>query len=191
YAVLALAALTRPEPALLLAPLLALRLGYRWRAGNRPRQLLSEAPRLAWFALPYGAFLLWRIGYYGQLLPNTYYAKVYADPNTLTRGWQYLTGAARELAWGWPAAFAGLALLAARLRVPYRVLATSIVALTLLAIVWWEGGDWMPAWRTLVPVLPLCALLAHEVWRACNRWKPSHLILGPAPAWIAPPAWVD
>lgn len=191
YAVLALAALTRPEPAVLIVPLFGLRLISLWQTGLRGRELLREVPRLAWFGLPYAAFLLWRLDYYGELLPNTYYAKVHGDPRVLTRGWKYLAGAARDLAWAWPAAFAGLALLVARARVPYRVLATSTLALTLLAIIWWEGGDWMPARRTLVPVLPLCALLAHEVWRACGQWSPRHLALGPVPSWFAPPSWVE
>ncbi len=191
FLVLALAALTRPEPAVLLVPLVALRLSARFRGDSKWRQMRREVVRVGWFALPYGAFLLWRIGYYGELLPNTYYAKMHDDPEVLARGWRYLTGAFRDLAWGWPGACAGLALLGVRGRVPHRVLATSAFLLTLLAVVWWEGGDWMPARRTLVPALPLVALLMHEVWRACGEAHPTHLALRRMPSWVAPPNWID
>lgn len=191
FVVLALAALTRPEPAILLVPLVALRLNARLRDSGKWRELRRELLRVGWFALPYGAFLLWRIGYYGELLPNTYYAKMHDDPDVLARGWRYLTGAARDLGWGWPAACGGLALLIARGRAPHRVVATSAFLLTLLAAIWWEGGDWMPARRTLVPALPLVALLMHEVWRACGKVRPKDLAFGSTPAWVAPRSWID
>jgi hypothetical protein len=66
-AVLALAALTRPDGALFVA----LGLGYvAVRRGWRDAILFSVA-----FAALWGPFTAWRVSYYGSFFPNTYYAK--------------------------------------------------------------------------------------------------------------------
>ena len=71
----ALAALTRPDGWLAVAGCAPLAvLGWRWRGRGRGRIGLRAA--LAWtpLALPL-LHLLWRRSYYGNWLPNTYYAK--------------------------------------------------------------------------------------------------------------------
>src|SRR5262249_30215774 len=65
---LAALAMTRPD-GVLAAPVLIAIAGLR---GARPIQLLREA---GCFALLFGLFLLARHAYYGEWLPNTYYAK--------------------------------------------------------------------------------------------------------------------
>lgn len=69
----ALAALTRPE-ALLIGPVMLL-----WAAGEHLRARRADLRAALAAALPFalvvGAHLLWRHAYYGEWLPNTYYAK--------------------------------------------------------------------------------------------------------------------
>ncbi len=87
---LSAAALTRPE-----APMIAglLHLGLLAGAPNRGLQLR----RSLWAALPVlltlGALTAWRLSYYGDPLPNTFYAKTGGAP--LARGLVYLGAHAR------------------------------------------------------------------------------------------------
>lgn len=190
YGTLALAALTRPEPVLLILPLAGLRLERRLLRSGGARGIPKELARLALFALPYCAFLLWRWSYYGELVPNTYYAKVSGDPRVAYRGWYYLEAALADLRWLGPALLGGLAILLAR-RVSYRVLLLTILVGAYFAIVMYEGGDWMPAYRMLAPVLPLCALLVDDAWRATRALSVRHFAPPTSlPAWVAPPSWL-
>lgn len=192
YVALVFASLTRPEPVLLLLPLV----GLRWLRRFRTQASFSTARReLGWlllFVVPYGAFLTWRLAYFGDLLPNTYYAKVHDDPRVLRRGWFYLQSAGRDMAWGWLAPVGVLTLSVARRHLTYRAFATSLLLLASLGIVWCEGGDWMAAYRMLMPSLPLLALLVQEAWSACGQLHSRDL--GPpahVPAWVAPETWVQ
>ncbi len=76
-----LAALTRPEGALIAASFLgcgAVLVALQFR---QPRSALQRLlPAVAVFAAILGSFLMWRYAFYGDLLPNTYHAKV-AGPN--------------------------------------------------------------------------------------------------------------
>jgi arabinofuranosyltransferase len=77
----ALAVATRPD-ALLFAPSLALLLAARSGAGEPPswlrrdQQLRSLAVAVAAFAVLSVPFTAWRVSYYGDWLPNTFYVKV-------------------------------------------------------------------------------------------------------------------
>lgn len=145
----ALAALTRPDGALLVlacAPLAWL----RWRARGRPglREGLAWSPLL----LPL-AHLLWRRAYYGEWLPNTWYAKHLAVwPES---GVRYAASFALEYAvWLW----LGLVLLwlARRPRFP---LHTAVIVAVLLAHFGYYtfsiGGDHFEyrVYSQLVPLL--------------------------------------
>jgi len=70
----------RPDGALLIGPLALAFLGRRKR---------GMVPYLAASILPLGAFHVWRHGYYGTWLPNTYYAKS-AFLSWWTQGFSYL-----------------------------------------------------------------------------------------------------
>ncbi len=72
-----LAALTRPE-ALLFGP--AVMVVWAWRAWRDGALRMGNALRLGVpFGLLVGSHLLWRRSYYGEWLPNTYYAKNVRD----------------------------------------------------------------------------------------------------------------
>ncbi len=92
---LAAAALTRPE-----GPLLAV-LCFGWFVVQRMADTGRPKPdwrRLIWLAAPFvvlvGAHFLWRYAYYGEWLPNTYYAK-HVRP-WYESGFRYLWAAAIE-----------------------------------------------------------------------------------------------
>jgi arabinofuranosyltransferase len=148
-----LAALTRPEGALLV-PLCA---GYALLSGQRRAARALLAPWL----LTVAALTIWRVAYYGALVPNTITAK--AGPHdplhlavTVLLGLQYWEGFLVAT----PGLVAGalLALLLAprchTIWLPLAILAAQLPT-TLL-----NGGDWMPHVRLLIVFAPLLAPLA-------------------------------
>jgi len=176
YPVLLLAALTRPEPVILFAPLAALRLWRVLRAGGPSGMFGRELGYLLLFAVPYAALVAGRFAYYGELVPNTYFAKVHGDPHTNERGARYLTSALSRLNAGPLLLFGGACVLLGQ-RLPYRAYAALSCCAVYLTAILLEGGDWMPAARMLVPVLPLMALLVHELWLMAGALSP--------PPWVA------
>ncbi len=162
-----LATLMRPE-----APLLAAGLSVDRIAGLRGRRPVERLRDTAvWWGVV-GAFLLPFLGfrrlYFGDWLPNTYYAKIGAGLlRNLEEGRRYTLSFATSLAPGFgsesfPAAAAGILLLLVLLahglpRPRLRAAALLICAEGLAVIV--EGGDWMFLHRFYVPVLPPIMLL--------------------------------
>lgn len=147
------AALTRPEGLLVLAALLALRL---WQVrglppATRAATLWSSLAALALLA----CFLLWRHSYFGDLLPNTYYAKppgaFGGDSLLFPLGYlrDFLTGTG---AWLWLAL--GATLLPSRRARP-AVAAMLLIVAVEVALVLHARGDWMALHRFLIPTLPL------------------------------------
>jgi hypothetical protein len=169
-----LAALTRPDGALL--GMVAG--GHAVLHGVRRRQL---APVLA-FAAPgfllFVPFLAWRVLYYGDLLPNTFYAKSAHDPYP-GQGWFYVRTFLCSYWVLWPAVLA-LPLLLLRGTAALRLLAAMVV--TYLAFVVWVGGDFMFA-RFCLPVVPLLYLVLEVVVVRCcparaQRWAWLLVIAG-------------
>jgi arabinofuranosyltransferase len=128
---------TRPEANLLFLCCLA------WLLFERRRARRLQVSEIAAFVVPFavlvGGHFLWRRSYYGDLWPNTYYAKhVRGWP---AAGWRYCTAAAIELGLYAlvPAALVGLV---ERWR---RGDATHLLALACIvphaAYVFWIGGD--------------------------------------------------
>lgn len=151
--VLALATLTRPEGALFFGLAAAFRLA-DVVAGRLPARRF--AAWCATYLLLVGAHLLWRRGYYGFWLPNTFYAKV---PGLLwQRGFEYLTLFHRDFQALWLLPFC-LALAAVRRGFTELLFAAALLAygVYIAAI----GGDRFE-FRMLVPVLPLFYWLAVE-----------------------------
>lgn len=151
----AAAALTRPE-GVAIYPLLCT---VHATSAEKPpaAQLRGMIPGIALWVSIVGASELWRYSYYGEWLPNTFYAKSGFTGNHVARGMRYLTLFSRNL-WVAPAAVLAAAgiILGGR---PGR----SFGALTglLLAVVVALGGDGLPAYRFMVPILaPLFALSA-------------------------------
>jgi arabinofuranosyltransferase len=157
---LAAAVMTRPDSAL---PGLALA---AWAAFAMLRR---HDARRVWLALVLpaalvlGAWLGWKLAYYGRLLPNTFYAKTGVTAAMTANGAAYI---GRFLHWYrlWPVFAVGLVALAARRRdLDARLLAPLAVVVSWLAYIVLVGGDFME-FRLLVPITPfLFLLLAHLV----------------------------
>jgi len=158
----ALAALTRPD-GLLVALLLGLLL-LRWNRG-RLRGVLAFALVFLAIWLP---FTVWRVSYYGDFFPNTYYAKS-AYQAWYSQGWRYLSlylqrywvliggpllllVLARSRGSG-TAAESGIATLFRR-----QFEGAAVIAAGYTLFVVRVGGDFMFA-RLLVPVTPFLLLL--------------------------------
>jgi hypothetical protein len=113
------------------------------------------------FALPLALVVAWRLYYYGEWLPNTFYVKV-NKVEYIDRGWPFFVSFARDsffYLWG-PVAFAAIAI---GDLVSFSILAYA-AAYVLYTI--WVGGDWMGYrfYQHLLPLLsvPLGVMLARS-----------------------------
>lgn len=108
-----------------------------------------------------GVHLLWRHSYYGDWLPNTYYAKVDHTAAVVARGWRYVLNFVRDtgglFVWGVPFALAWLPRAGAFART------ASVLGLVLTLGVILVGGDGLPMYRFMVPIVPLWALLVAKL----------------------------
>ncbi|HEU5097854.1 MAG TPA: hypothetical protein VFU22_02335 [Roseiflexaceae bacterium] len=158
----ALASLTRPEGTLLMG----LTLLYVWfigteRATDRSlvRRIRATLPALAAYLLIVVPYFFWRLNYYGELLPNTFYAKtggglrqaarglIYAGAFALTLGGPVLLLALTPLLGGWRAAVHSWR--------GYLLLLVGVFSAYVISV----GGDHFPGDRFFVPLVPWLALL--------------------------------
>ena len=162
----------RPEGPFLVLVLIALARLAHGRPALRPGLLgLALAPALAW--------LVFRRAYYGEWLPNTYYAK--ATGALLVR---LVAGSAYAL-WGILALAAAAATLwLGGIAKRANVAAAIFLSLALAAVVG-AGGDWMWHGRMLVPVLPGLAALTVAGIAAASPHRRFALALACALAWSA------
>ncbi len=148
------ATLTRPE-GLLLALAMGAAMALDLRGIPRRRALL-------WLALPVGFYLaqtFFRLAYYGEWLPNTFYAKNGPFFWQLSRGLSRYGDFFAER--GWWAVFlfpAALGLWPAARRQPVALLCALLVCAQSAFFIK-VGGDWMAFHRFLVPMLPFFFLL--------------------------------
>jgi hypothetical protein len=176
--VFALATLTRPEGALLMG-LTALWLLVAARvpvtgelSGRNMRPTIAHVTRgilsglairrvitvLAGYLLIVAPYFFWRATYYGELLPNTFYAKTGGGISQVVRGLVYAGWFL--LALGGPLALAGFVAAARDWRMALRdwrgyfVLLIGVYSLYVIAV----GGDHFPGDRFFVPLVPLFAL---------------------------------
>ena len=128
-------------------------------------------------ALSFGAQVAFRLGYYGDWLPNTARVKAGLSAARLSRG---LDHAAQWLL-SMPAL--ALVLVASLRRAPRGEGPLAITAWTLVlggvGYSIWVGGDFMPYGRFLVPTLPFVALLFASLWRRLEgRSRPAAAAVG-------------
>ncbi|MCG3128421.1 MAG: hypothetical protein CHACPFDD_03309 [Phycisphaerae bacterium] len=172
-----LAALTRPEG--LAIPAAVVALGILPGSQRYRRTLLYGLP----VALLLAAHLAWRCSYYGDWLPNTYYAKVGLNRESVLRGAKYVLNFARHNG--------GLPLLVLPLIIPaiYRAtrlsrLLCGVAALLLVGVVL-VGGDGLPMYRFMLPIIPLwCVLSAKLIADAAGLTPPASI--DPSPVAAAP-----
>jgi hypothetical protein len=159
---LGLAALTRPE-GLLIGACAGVWFGFHG-AGSSGSRRAAWLPLALWAAcvVPH---LLWRFSYYGHWVPNTFAIK---SPGlaSIAGGLAYLAESAGRLHL-YVLAFPLVALVTirssargprspARVNAPWELLAA--MALPYLAYVATTGGDFMPLYRFVAPMLPLFAI---------------------------------
>lgn len=100
----------------------------------------------------YGAQLLWRWYYYDALLPNTVYAKVGWTLQQHINGVKYALGGLISTTGVLALSYLALPWVL-RQGVHWKLLAFFSTAFILFAA--FSGGDWMPGYRFLVPVMPV------------------------------------
>jgi hypothetical protein len=165
--------LVRPGGIVLYATAAALML----KGGRKRREVIAAAAvTIAVLLVPY---LLWKLSWFGSVVPNTFYAKTGPLQVLLLNGISY-TGA--FIAWfGYlPAA----ALILGGRRYDFRAVT---IPLSILAVQWALvtvlGGDWMPFYRLLASTIPIMAvMLSAGLSRladrpAASRWKAAIPIL--------------
>ncbi len=179
--VFALLALTRPEGAPVFVLFSgALALAERFRRGDWSGLRRHLVNALVVFGVV-SIHLVWRWHYYGELLPNTFYAKVTGGAGQLGTGVRYLA----EFALAFPLFSASLAfplaLLARSVRdrfaQPAFALALYTTLLAYVAYVVVVGADFMPYFRFFVPVLPFCAVITAGWLRGLPRMASGPVVL--------------
>ncbi len=156
--VLGLGYLTRPDGIVFVAVSAAWLLWMTWR--SRPRTysgLVAFAVGVGIVVTPY---TVWQLSYYGDIVPNTFYAKTGAPLDIrLSSGLRYVAGFAQH------PPFLPVLLAAALVYVFLKrawhprlaYLVVSVVSYVLFVVS--VGGDQMEAFRLLLPVIPLMSVL--------------------------------
>lgn len=130
----------------------------RERKPSRKSNLMSVAAYSSVFFSVVFIHLLWRISYYHDILPNTYYAK---NITNWTLGWNKLKDSLPATGYLLPVApVVALWLLRSRWAI-----FSSLIILMLLLYDVRLGGDFIYNFRFLIPVLPLFFLLLQELMR--------------------------
>ncbi len=163
-----LIAITRPEGALFFGFTAVVRF---WSAlhGCRWVQYLKW---VSIFGILFAVYHAWHYLYFGDIVPNTYYAKgrnIGLDQLTTwgSQGWDYILSWGRTYA-GWTLALGLPFLLSQRHRFA-GILLLGHIAVGLTATVY-VGGDWMQEFRFLSHLLPLVYLTAQEGLLAVAQW---------------------
>jgi hypothetical protein len=167
---LALLIMTRPDAVLLVGALL----GYeflRWR--QRESQSFFKSDFLCTSCIcisTYSAYLFWRVWYYGQFLPNTFYVKTglptefHAWDRGLTYLFSYLEN---EYYVPVIAVFAGLFLL------KKETLLLSAILIVHTLYITYIGGDFYPFYRFFAVLAPLVSILCPGILLFLTQGKKS------------------
>jgi arabinofuranosyltransferase len=161
--VFALAAMTRPEGAMIFGLVALFRVLTNLR---RERRLLPRKHELVWvaaFLAIFAPYVAWRWRYYGWLFPNTYYVKSSGAAGTYALGAYYLRRFCEDYGVHFLilVALVGRAARADHRRQDLRLLA-GLVWVAFAAYVVKVGGDFMGLYRFILPVVPLGAVVLAE-----------------------------
>jgi len=155
--VLGLATLTRPDGGLFF--LIAAFFYLFPFIQRRPKSGLRLIALFGPFVLLIGAHEIWRYAYYGQFLPNTWYVKGVVSWARLAMGWRYLIGFAITQPFLLPVMIAALIYRTIALSWNTELAFLSVSVFAFIAYVMAIGGDHMLAYRPLIAVIPLLAVL--------------------------------
>jgi hypothetical protein len=135
------------------------------------RKVKSTIPALALSLVGLLAYNIWRSSYYPTLLPNSFHAKIDLSLSSMLQGLRYM---ARYVTEGGQLTAVLAALPFALGRSADRTWHLAWVVLAHFAYVTVVGGDWMPHFRFLLPVLPLFYLLSQEgIWQVWDSIRPA------------------
>jgi hypothetical protein len=169
------AAFSRPELIVAFPALAAIRY-----ARHRDRRLL---PALALYLVPLLALFLGRYLYYGDFLPNTYYAKATALARSARLGAQYWEAFTLLGVTGYGLALTAIgigALVGFARRQAWPLL--TVLGLHILFLLK-SGGDWMVDGRFVAVIAPLCALVwcaaFWAIWEVRKSLLPGIKFAGP------------
>lgn len=180
-AVFALVALTRPEGPMYIVALGVLRLAdlLRRRARGEPLDLTTELYWVGGFAALFVPYTIWRVAYFGALLPNTFHAKElqFGEVGKLGAGLRYLQLMVLTEPLLPLSVVAGLLAHAAapcrRIRALLALVMTQLVFMVL------SGGDWPHMfgygrflYPALAPMLWLLAEAGRHFARLLRRGRP-------------------
>ena len=120
------------------------------------------------FLAIYVSYFVWRSVYFESLLPNSVHAKAGGGTDRLVLGFHYVREFVRDNEGA--AFYLAIAGVWARRRgLDYALRLLLVCLFTLIAFTVYAGGDWMIAYRLVVPALPIAYLLvqegAAEIWR--------------------------
>lgn len=180
-----LAALTRPEGLLLALGIVLLKLVRASVQAISARALDKATVRqlgqwIAVFAVPFAAFLVFRVSYYGSLLPNTYYQKLDGQAllswDRYEHGFEYIKRFWEQygLVLVFPLPLVSLFLRASR---PAAIPLVAFGAAWTLYVLY-TGADFLQFFRFLVPVLPIAYVLSATALIALARFAASSLTAG-------------
>ncbi len=133
---------------------------------------------------PIWASEVFRILYYGELLPNTAYLKTMNWDGRYAAGWRYVSDFARTYTLPGVLALVGVGLSGFRVR-----LVLTGVLMFYAAYVAYVGGDAWPNFRFFVPVLPVLLALAFVAVQDIPTPAPHRLVIG-ALCFITIPSFV-
>jgi len=133
------------------------------------REVKETIPGLIIFLIGIGLYNLWRFSYYHALLPNTFYAKVAFLNHQFIGGLKYLLSFASAGS-QFVLILAVVPFVLGRASKPIRFVAWVVCGHLLYVVA--VGGDWMPYFRFILPVLPLLFLLMQEgIWTVYDLAK--------------------
>ncbi|MBI1806805.1 MAG: hypothetical protein HYR76_07135 [Ignavibacteria bacterium] len=167
---LTLVVLTRLDSALLCSVLFTATVIHLLKEDRAPRERFVNVLCLILpFSVLVGSWFLWKLSYYGDVLPNTFYIKA-ASSTSPGRGLNYLYRfTSSYLLFAFP--IAGIVAAKDILKKPYHniLILVCIILLWVLYIIK-IGGDFME-FRFLVPILPITFIFI--VWLLINiiRWE--------------------
>ena len=168
--VFVLLALARPEGVYVFGICTAVLVLVDYLYGRNWNHLGRHAANVALFAILFGAYVAWRYHYYGNLLPNTFYAKVTGGAGHVPTGVAYFGDWLRAFPFFGATLLLPLALAVPgvrhRMHQPGLVVALYLIILAYVFSIVAVGGDFMPFYRFFIPIMPLCALLLASVLRA-------------------------
>jgi len=156
----------------ILAPIVTAAFG-GWRADRR-RVILRIATDCVIVGIAQGGLLLLRYHYFNAITPNTFLAKTGGSVHQVFKGIHYLLSSLED-----PLFLALFVMAAYGVKTQWRknplVLCSSLVILLQLLFVLWAGGDWMPLYRFLIPLIlallfpAVFAMRDLEVWASINK----------------------